>query len=396
MYRRLLAFIPIDEEFIRPGYITRGSERPEAAIRALAYALAASPIWAAMPDLLLVVRSAPRPMLGIFGDLSEAAEARVAALPWQLKDTLSRLRYVSYAQAEQDCAQLAAKLVNRVGRDQLRRFRFDAIPRGGLIVLGMLSYLLKLERTQLEPPHPPDVPLVVVDDCALSGARLGRYLERCENHQIVFAHLYSHPDLRRAIEAQEPRVLACLSAQDLRDHGPERLGDKYALWRQLWLNRLEGPRYWVGLPDHICFAWNEPDHGFWNPVTGRLEDAWHVVAPELCLKNRPLPGAETIDVQVQPEGKGPLKPSAQVLFGEVKGEVVIGNVEVGKSFKLDRAAADIWRHIVEHGNLDDVAVALLNKYDADEATLKRDLHAFAAELLAQGLLERSDGPTPDR
>lgn len=366
------------------------------ALISLARALAVSPLWREISDACIVARPRLQPVLGVLGRFDAAGESRLAALGQGLNDVMTRLRHVDYTQAEQDCEQLAAQLVERFGRNELGHFRFTTIPRGGLLVLGMLAYYLGLERRQLESPHPPDVTLVVVDDCALTGARFGRFLERRESRQVVFAHLYSHPDLRAAIEAREPRVRACLAAQDLHDYGPERLGDEYSAWRERWLDRLDSPRYWVGQPDHVCFAWNEPDRFFWNPVTERVESGWRIVPPELCLKNRLAPGTEPIPVQVQPEGKGPLKPSEYVLFGEFEGQIVVGNLETGESFGLADVAADTWRAIVEYGNLEDVVDALLRDYDVDEATLRADLRAFVDDLLARGLLEQSDASNPVR
>src|SRR5215203_3670477 len=166
---------------------------------ALARALSTSPAWKEMPEVALIVRPEPQPVLGVVGRLDAAAEARLEALGPQLAEGLASLRYVSYAQAEEDCERLAARLVKRLGREGVRRSCFTGIPRGGFIVLGMLAYALDLERAQLEPPDSPDRPLVVVDDCAFSGVRFGQFLARCESRRVVFAHLYSHPDLRTEI-----------------------------------------------------------------------------------------------------------------------------------------------------------------------------------------------------
>jgi hypothetical protein len=163
----------------------------ETRLRTLADALSVSPLWAEMPRATLVVRPAPDPLLGVAGYFDGADRVRLGALRWQLERVLPRLRYVSYARAQEDCERLAARLVERFGRDELRDFRFVAIPRGGFVVLGMLAYILGLRGSQLEPPHPPDAPLVVVDDCALSGVRFGQFLERVDCSRVVFAHLYS-------------------------------------------------------------------------------------------------------------------------------------------------------------------------------------------------------------
>lgn len=373
------------------GRLIQGAARPDTALLTIARTLSTSPLWDESHRAVLVMRCAPRPLLGILGYFDAAAEARLEMLCWQLTYLLPCLRYISYAQAEADCERLAAQLVVRFGAAELRRWRFAAIPRGGFIVLGMLAYVLGLDQAQMASPHPADAPLVVVDDCALTGVRFGAFLEQCSDRDVVFVHLYSHPDLRAAIQAQEPRVIACLSAHDLRDHAPERLGDQYAQWRENWLHRSGNRCYWVGQPDYICFAWNEPDITFWNPVTAQEESAWRFVPPELCLKNRPARGTEPISVQAQPEGKGPLKPAAHVLFGDLGDQIVIGNVKTGQSYVIQAVAAAMWRAIIAHGNLEDAAQALWQEYDVHAATLHADLRMFTTELRAQDLLAQTGG-----
>jgi Coenzyme PQQ synthesis protein D (PqqD) len=363
----------------------------------LARALSTNPAWREMPGATLVVRPEPRPALGVVGCFDAAAEERLARLGPQLADALAHLRYVSYSRAEEDCELLATRLVERFGREKLRRFCFVAIPRGGFIVLGMLAYALGLEHTQLEPPYPPGAPLVVVDDCALSGYRFGRFVSRWESREVVFAHLYSHPDLRSAIEAREPRVMGCIAAHDLHDRAPALHGERYAAWRERQQAKYgDDAGYWGGLPDHLCFPWNEADVTFWNPVTERFERGWCIVPPEFCLKNRPGPGMEPIPVQVQPEGPGPLRPSARVLFGEHGGNIVVGNMETKASFSLTGVAADMWRAVVERGSVEAAAAALSGEYEVGEGTLRADLRDFVEDLRARDLLERSDDTTLHR
>jgi hypothetical protein len=328
----------------------------------------------------------------VVGRFDAASEKWLAALGDQITRSLGGLRYVSYAQAEQDCERLAEQLVERFGREELRRFRFTAIPRGGFIVLGMLAYALGLDQSQLEPPRTPGTPLVVVDDCALTGSRFGRFLERCESREVIFAHLYSHPDLRESIEISEPGVLACLAAGDLADHAPERLGAEYDAWRRRCLSRGYGHRYWVGQLDHVAFPWNEPDAAFWNPVTETMERGINLVPPEMCLKNRTIPSTESVQpqVRVQPECPGPLLPSERVIFGDFEGQTVVGDLETGESFSLSGVAADLWRAIVERGSLEDAIDSLASEYDVDTAILRDDLRGFVEDLLLRGLLENAE------
>lgn len=364
-------------------------ESPEVWLQALADALSASPLWAEMPRATLVVRPGPDPLLGVVGYFDAAGRARLEALRWQLDHILPRLRYISYAQAQKDCERLAAQLVQRFGRDELRRFKFVAIPRGGFIVLGMLAYTLGLGRSQLEPPHDDGAPLVVVDDCALSGVRFGEFLNRLESSRVVFAHLYSSPELREAIEVRELGRVTCLSAHDLRDYAQENLGEQHLAWQRRWLDRMGHHGYWVGQSEHVCFAWNEPDFGFWNPITEKEENGWRFIPPDLCLKNRSMSGAQSVSVQFQAQGKGPLGPSSSVLFGEFEGQVAIGNLKTGASFILEGVGADMWRVVVEYGNLEKAADALLKIYEIDGATLRADLQAFVEDLLSQNLLEKN-------
>ena len=56
--------------------------------------------------------------------------------------------FITYEAAERDCAQLARMIRDQLGAE-LPSSRFVAIPRGGLIVLGMLSYWLGLSSDQV-------------------------------------------------------------------------------------------------------------------------------------------------------------------------------------------------------------------------------------------------------
>lgn len=387
MSSRIHCIILVDEE-------KSGQEGPDvSALRAtplgLAYALEASPAWQEMLQAVLVYRPLPKPILAILGVFDDAAKVRIAALQGLLHRTQNSVRYIDYAQAENDCEALAQKLLDQFGRTRIQQFHFIGIPRGGLIVLGMLSYLLGLKQAQLEGSPLPNATLVAVDDCSLTGSRLGRFLPRYRNHSIIFAHLYSHPELRASIEVKEPQILACLSAQDLHDHAPEQLGDQYLTWREFWWAHFEKPRYWIGRPEKLIFSWSEPDQAIWNPVTKELEAGWRIATPEDCLKNRIIEDAPS-RLQVQPEGKGPLKPSAEVLFGKIEEQIIIAHTGTEVSFGLSGVAADMWQALVHNGSEEQAVSALLEEYDIDESALRADLHNFVMVLLKEGLLERHE------
>lgn len=375
---------------IEPGTINHYSQtlhfpNTAVALEALARTVATNSIWKEIPYGSWVVRGVPQPVLVLLGRFDKMDARRVSALARRLSSIVARLRYVDYAQAEQDCAQLAAHLIARFGHEEMRRFCYTAIPRGGFIVLGMLAYILGLNQEQLEPPYPPDVPLVIVDDCALTGARFSDALEHCKSDQVIFAHLYSHPELRAAILAKEPRVTACLSAHNLHDYSDASPRDAYDDWKERWLAASGRPRYWVGKTEHLCFAWGEPDHVIYSKDGEDLGN-WQIVPPELCLKNRPAPDMNPISIQIQPESCGPLKPAGRVVYGEVEQQIVIGDLETGETFGLADVSADMWRSIVTHGQLEPVVVELLSSYDVDETTLRVDVQNFINALLDRGLL----------
>jgi hypothetical protein len=357
-------------------------------LHGIACAAAASPAAAQVPGAF-VVRTGPRPALAVVGEMDQAAVARVEALFEQIHKMLALLRYVDYAQAERDVLVLADRLRERLGPTLLDEAHFLAIPRGGHIVLGMLVTALGIPASRVGPSDDPDRPVVVVDDCAISGHRFGRWLESCRDRSVVFACLYAHPDLVHRVESQEERVVACVAARDLEDRGSELLGpEAYARWRRRWAAELEAPRFWVGIPDVVVFAWKEPDRMLLNRVNGRAESGWRVFPPQLCLANRSA--RPQVEVQVQPEGCGPIRPAASVFFAEVDGGLVVADADREAAVRLDPVGAATFRALLARGTVGAAARELQQTYDVDAGDLERDVAALVAALAARGLLEGED------
>jgi hypothetical protein len=309
-------------------------------------------------------------------------EERLAQLGKAIRQSENSVRYVNYRQAEQDCERLAAMILARFSRSDLDRFSFSAIPRGGLIVLGILSYLLDLRPEQFQTPVGGVESLFLVDDCALTGARLAAHLDQTAARKVVFATLYSHPDLRRAVLERETRVSDFLAAHDLKDRGDLSL-DELGKWRRRWSERLGGKRYWLGPTDLVCFAWSEPDHPFWNPATGTVEDGWRWLPPHLCLKTRsllagPSPAAATREWQ------SPI----HVVSVEFDGALWLCHTRTDHLYSLQGVGADVWRLLSCWGHLEPVVARLTEIYEVDADTAWRDAKTFTAELESAGLLER--------
>lgn len=314
---------------------------------------------------------------------SGADLARLGPLAAFLERARSTIRYVDYRQAEADCQALAERLRTAIPAADLETMHFVGVPRGGLLVLGMLSYALHLEPRQLRPAPRPDTPVVLVDDCALTGARLHRELRLLGERPVTVALLYAHPELRRAVITAEPAVRHCLVARDLVDRLPELYPDpqERERWREEWELRLGRERYWLGLAELVCFSWSEPDRLFWNPVTGRVEDGWRFLSAESCLKNRLAHGLPPRDAKPR---RWRVAPS--VVAGSFDDALLLYRGQSDEVFRLDRVAGRMWQALDVWGNPEDVLDHLEAEYEVDRGRLGRDLERFVQSLLASGLL----------
>jgi hypothetical protein len=81
-----------------------------------------------------------------------------------------------------------------------------------------------------------------------------------------------------------------------------------------------------------------------------------------------------------------LKIAPDALSQGVDGEMVILYRE--RYFSLVEVGARIWTWIVEHGDVEGLSAALLEEYDIDEATLRRDVATLIDQLIAEGLVIR--------
>jgi len=348
---------------------------PDAAARSLARAVGCSPGWERFTGCSLLVRTAPA-ALAIVGRLTEDQRRELAKQADALRGRFSSFRYVSYAQAELDAARLAHQITPWLADPEWSGCHFVAVPRGGHLVLGMLATLLDLPRERLR--HPPDsgTPVVVVDDCALSGTRFREQLAILRTERVAFAHLYSTPALRAAVLAAEPRVHHCVAAVDLAEL-PYNIPDGPSPW-----TNLSRRGYWLGRAEFVTFAWGEPDRVLENANGDALLPGWKLLPPELCLKHRRLPALPIVQ---QDPGCTPLRPGPEVFFAEIGDDLVVA-ARRGGLVHLTGVAADTWRLIVATGSRMETYAALVEHYEVDGTELARDLERLIDELLSLGLL----------
>ena len=250
--------------------------------------------------LRLIVRRGAQPSLSLEGLFTVDELKSIRAHRRGVIYACCTLRYLDEGEVTRLASDLAARLVGRLGVDAVRGADWGSIPSGGDRVLRLLAAELGVELgTHGSRDRTLAGPLILVDDCALSGARLGQHLRGKPggpDQPIVVVHLLSHPGLRAAVKKAESRVLDCLAAGDLQGHGEVARETTGAKWGEDDL-----PRYWAGLTEHPVFPWNEPDRRLKDPVTGRMERAWRVVPPALCEKNAPA-AAVPIPIEILDAG----------------------------------------------------------------------------------------------
>ena len=78
-------------------------------------------------------------------------------------------------------------------------------------------------------------------------------------------------------------------------------------------------------------------------------------------------------------------PSDDAVFRELDGQSVLLNLTTGMYFGLDAVGTHVWQLAAADGSLRAVRARLVDEYDADPATIERDLLALAETLVDKGL-----------
>ncbi len=368
-----------------------GPADPADQLQRLASALQASAPWTTLAKAgAMVVTTRPTPTIAVMGRFDAAGEHRLLELERTLHNDVGSLRFIDWPQVHYDVAALGEALRRHLGGD-VARAQFLAIPRGGLIVLGLLAYELGLSPAQLNHAGDAGGPTVIVDDCALTGLRFREVLADVAAPHVVFAHLYSAPELRHALEA-DLRIATVIAARNLTDRAPALLGDGYAAWRDRWATRAGDQTSWVGITERLAFPWSEPDATFWNAATERDEASWKLVPPAFCAGNiaHPQPA-----VHLDAPADSPIRPTATTLWARVGDETLVANRTSGRMYSLQDVAAHMWHALVEYGDLDVAATRLAGVFDAPASRIRSDLDTFADDLTNAGVLETDDLDEPD-
>ncbi len=402
------------------------------ALRSLCMTIGANRAWHLMEDVRLVARSGPAPLLAVFGGTSVRDIVRLEALCDSLREVVQRHTFVGYADAERAARRLADMLTARYGIDEVQSWTFAAIPRGGMVVMGMLAYILDLDPDQICIAGTGQIPehfgtLCIVDDCALSGIRLRGILDTVpfadpedtdddreypdgdtapNRGRIVFCPLYAPADLCDSLEQNEPRVEACICAHSLEDLAPGRLGNAYPVWYAARSSAFP-EAYWIGIPEYVAFAWHEPDSRAWNRETGEVEHGWYLAPAERCLSSRlrlHLPEWSTAgDTEALFEtaaelihgGSGAIRAAEGVVWSPTASALQIARITPQDDarpgaidyFELSGSAIAMWHAVIRHGTVDGCVEETISQFQGDRETICRDVESLLGELAEFGLLE---------
>ncbi len=310
-----------------------------------------------------------------FSDLTSQEMLHLWPLAVHARHILERLQFVSYTRAEEDAALLAAKLRERFSDEELGEMAFVGIPRGGLIVLGMLAYQLDLRPEQLHAASLPGARAIcIVDDCALSGLRLQEMLDSLprEARRLAVALLYAPPALCTAALQRYPRLTACLFAHALNDDPPP----------------IEMPfsgRLFSGTSEKVVFAWNEPEYLVQTPFAEGPQFIWRFLPPHRVAKNRLALG-----LPARPQSPPLWQVPEGVVYGWTGSILYLLDTRQGEVFRLDGFAADCWR-AATYGS---TAAALAYLQETYAQHSPQELHLRLAHNLAhfreRGLLQGNE------
>lgn len=75
-----------------------------------------------------------------------------------------------------------------------------------------------------------------------------------------------------------------------------------------------------------------------------------------------------------------------VLFQALGDEGVLLNLQNSRYYGLNAVGTRMWQLLQEHGSLEPVVAQMVDEYEIDEETLRRDLEDLVSQLVAQGIL----------
>lgn len=78
--------------------------------------------------------------------------------------------------------------------------------------------------------------------------------------------------------------------------------------------------------------------------------------------------------------------NGDITFGELEGEIVMINIEIGKYFNLGNTGSVIWHRLDRPMSVEALVQNLMDEYQVDEEQCERDVIGFLNELNKEGLI----------
>ena len=85
-----------------------------------------------------------------------------------------------------------------------------------------------------------------------------------------------------------------------------------------------------------------------------------------------------------------IQPCPNVIFQDLDGETVLLHIKTEEYYGLDETSTRMWQLLAKYGDPEPVIAHMLEEFEVDEATVRRDLNHFIVELREEGLLDVSE------
>lgn len=79
--------------------------------------------------------------------------------------------------------------------------------------------------------------------------------------------------------------------------------------------------------------------------------------------------------------------STQALHAEVGEDVVALQVQRGMCFGMENVTADVWRLLVRESSIEEICDQLVDQYDVDQTTCRKDVRELVELMIEEGLVE---------
>lgn len=85
-----------------------------------------------------------------------------------------------------------------------------------------------------------------------------------------------------------------------------------------------------------------------------------------------------------------IKLNPNVIFSELDDGTVLLHLETEEYYSLDKTGTRMWQLLGKYGDIEPVIAKMLDEFDVDEATVRRDLNHLLTDCNAEGLLDVSE------